>query len=333
MYTIDFENHFYDKSIIQALANRKQVPSYDSTENVIYWNENIQMPQGNLLETLLDISDKRIQVMDENGIDKIVLSTSSGIEQIHTEESIEWCKQTNNTIAALTKKYPGRFLGSMVLPEQYIDEALAEMQRCVNELGFVAWHTHSNYGDTYPDESKYRPLFKKAEELGIYVYLHPALPSSNRFNDYGFAFAGPALGFTVDAMTTLLRLLLSGLFDDCPNLKMVVGHFGEALPFLLERIENRLNFIPNTTIKMKKSISTYFKQNIWVTTSGNLSKSAYECTKEVLGVDKILFASDYPFESLPETMTFWKNMKLPEEELAKIFYKNAQALLASCESN
>lgn len=119
----------------------------------------------------------------------------------------------------------------------------------MKEYGFVSWHTHSNYGNTAPDDPRYLPLFRKAAELGVYVYLHPQLPEGSRYAGYGFTFAGPGLGFTVDTVTTLLRMVVSGLFDEIPSLRLVLGHLGEGLPFLLDRIENRIKFLPNPAIR------------------------------------------------------------------------------------
>jgi predicted TIM-barrel fold metal-dependent hydrolase len=196
----------------------------------------------------------------------------------------------------------------------------------VKELGFVAWHTHSNYGDSYPDEPKYRPLFAKAAELGIYVYLHPQLPNIKRLLDLGFTFAGPGVGFTVDTTITILRMIATGLFDEIPNLKVVLGHLGEGIPFLLDRIDNRMNFLPNPKLSNKQLPSYYFKNNIMVTTSGNMSPEAFQCTKDVLGIDRILFGSDHPFESAVDMVKFVDNLVLTDEERALLYYKNAAKL-------
>lgn len=149
----------------------------------------------------------------------------------------------------LTRAHPGRLFGSAILPVKDVAAAERELERCVKEYGFVSWHTHSNYGNTAPDDPRYLPLFRNAAELGVYVYLHPQLPEGSRYAGYGFTFAGPGLGFTVDTVTTLLRMVVSGLFDEIPSLRLVLGHLGEGLPFLLDRIENRIKFLPNPAIR------------------------------------------------------------------------------------
>ena len=327
MRRIDLENHFYDECLIDALSGRAVPPRYDAKADVIHWTDNITMPQGVLLKKLLEVGEKRLNLMDQQGISQAVLSCSPGPEQLAPEESVVVCQTTNAALHELVCRYPNRFLGSAILPVGDIDAALEEMERCVKEYGFVSWHTHSNYGDTYPDELRYRPLFHKAAELGIYVYLHPQLPLGKRYENFGFTFAGPGLGFTVDTVTTLLRMVVSGLFDEIPQLKLVLGHLGEGLPFLMERIENRIKFLPNPALQCKRKLGDYFRSNIWVTTSGNMSREAFQCTKEVLGMDHILFASDYPYESVEDMMDFLQGLPLSQEEMEQLYFRNAHQLL------
>jgi hypothetical protein len=288
------------------------------------------MPQGALLPMLLDIGEKRIQLMDKLKIDAAVISCSPGVEQLDRDTSIEVCRKTNDALYRVTQAFPGRYYGSAVLPVKDVEAACAELERCVKDLGFVAWHTHSNYGDgTSPDDIKYRPIFKKVEELGVYVYLHPQLPNMDRVTDLGFTFAGPGLGFTMDTTITILRMIATGLFDESTKLKVLLGHLGEGIPFLLERIDNRMNFLPNAKMSNKHLPSYYFKNNIMVTTSGNMSQEAFRCTKDVLGIDRILFGSDYPFEKADDMVSFIDNLSITEEEREMMYYKNARDLNVS----
>ena len=326
MKRIDLENHFYDQCLIDALARRNEPPLYNAASDMICWTDNIQMPQGALLHRLLEVGEERLGLMDREGISCAVLSCSPGAEQLDAADSVAVCQATNAALHRLTQLNPGRFLGSAILPVKDMDAAIRELELCVKEYGFVAWHTHSNYGSTSPDDSHYRPLFRKAAELGVYVYLHPQLPEGSRYEGYGFTFAGPGLGFTVDTGTTLLRMVVSGLFDEIPNLKLVLGHLGEGIPFLMDRIENRIKFLPNPAIKCKKELHEYFQQNIWVTTSGNMSPQAFQCTRDVLGMDRILFATDYPFESAEDMMAFLRNVPLSQKDCEKLFYQNAANL-------
>ena len=303
MIRIDLENHFYAPCLIDALAQRSQPPSYDRATDQIHWTEDVCMPQGELLQRLLEVGEHRLSLLEQQGITHAVLSCSPGAEQLEPAKSIA------------------------VLPVKDVAAAERELERCVKEYGFVSWHTHSNYGNTAPDDPRYLPLFRKAAELGVYVYLHPQLPEGSRYAGYGFTFAGPGLGFTVDTVTTLLRMVVSGLFDEIPSLRLVLGHLGEELPFLLDRIENRIKFLPNPAIRCRRPLRYYFQHNIWVTTSGNMSPEAFRCTQDVLGMDHILFASDYPYESVEDMMAFLRGIPLNEADYARLYYQNAEALL------
>ncbi len=327
MKLIDLEHHFYDQSTIDAMAARKGYPNYDPKKDVINWFDNLSMPQGMLLKKLLDVSESRVKMMDKLGISTAVLSTSQGVEDIDPPESIELARKANDAAYKLTQEFPGRYLGSAILPTKDVDAAIYELERCVKELGFVAWHTHSNLRGASLEEERFLPLFKKAAELGVYIYLHPNLPDMPELYNYGFTMAGPGAGFTVDTMLTILKLIGNGVFDKVPETKMLVGHLGESIPFLMDRIDNRMNFLPNPALKNEREPSYYFKHNIQVTTSGNMSPEAFECTKKVFGIDNIMFGSDYAFEDPGEMVSYVTNLDLTQFERELLYYKNAEKLI------
>jgi len=328
MKLYDLEHHFYDPAAIEAMANRKDgYPYYDRDSDIVHWTKNLKMPFNVHRETLMDLDEGRIAIMDRVGITTAVLSHSQALEELDPSESIDLAKKANDTMYEMTQKFPGRYLGSAILPMNDPDAACKELKRCVNDLGFVGWHTHSNYKIASPHEEKFIPVFETAVDLGIYVYLHPTLPVSEDFDEFGFTFAGPAAGFTIDTMLVTLKLIVSGLFDRVPDLKLVIGHFGEAIPFLLDRIDNRLNYLPHPECKNERLPSDYFRDNIYVTTSGNMSPAAFRCTKDVLGIDKIIFGSDYCYESIDAMTDFIKELDITDEEREKLFFRNAEKLL------
>ncbi len=327
MKKIDLESHFYDPCLFDVMKGRTVPPYFKEEEQIIQWSDSLEMFVSFLLPPLLDIAENRKQTMEEHGITTSVISCSPGPEQLTVEESIDVCHKTNATLYELTKRYPGLYLGSAILPVNDPEAACKELELCVKEYGFVAWHTHSNYGPTAPDEEMYRPIFQKAADLGVYIYLHPQVPDDPRTRDWGFTVAAPALGFTQDTVTTVVKMAVSGLFDEIPNTKLVLGHLGEAIPFLLERMDNRLFAAPNPKIVAKHNLRYYFDNNIMVTTSGNASWEAFDCTQKVLGIDKICFGSDYPYENLDEAMNFLDEIPLSQIDREKMFYKNAEDFL------
>ena len=329
MKRIDFENHLYAPDFFYAVAkaSRDHYPWYDEKEDYIHWSKYIKMTLSRCKESLLLPMEERLAWLDRAHIDTAVLCCSAGVEQLEGETAKEVAYKTNNYIYEHTKRFPNRFLGSAILPTGDIDASCRELERCVKELGFVAWHVHSNFGDSAPDDPRYLPIFEKAQELGVYVYLHPQMPEHPRMRDLEYGFAGAVLGFTQDTQITLLRMICTGLFDKVPELKMMVGHLGEGLPFLLERIDNRLKDNPTECITMKKGVKEYFRNNILVSTSGNASKEAFECTKQVIGIDRMFIGSDMPYEKPEEMTVFLDSVSLTTEEREKLYFRNAEKLL------
>ncbi len=330
---IDLESHFYSVQLLDALAEMDP-PMWNPETGILTYMEDATLPIGFAYDVMTDYATKRIAMMDQTGIDVSVLSCSAGVDLVPTEVQIPLARTVNDVLAESIKDYPKRLLGSAVLPVNDPDAACEELERCVKELGFVAWYPNSNFGgDAYPDDPKYLPVFKKAEELGIFVYLHPYCPSYERFKGFGVSFITAGLGFTVDTMITMMRLILGGFLDECPNLKFLMGHMGESLPYLLDRMDNRFGFSDNTidapvmthpNVKNHHPISWYFKEgNILVTTSGNDSPAAFDCAQKAMGIDRILFATDYPMEMPGNTVKFIEDLPITEEEKEMVFGGNA----------
>ncbi|MCC8122385.1 MAG: amidohydrolase family protein [Oscillospiraceae bacterium] len=325
MKRIDLECHYLTEDMLSVFGKRTSAPFFQKETRLLTYVDDAVFPVDLFYDGLTDLAEKRINMMNENQIDISVLSPSPGVEQLPKEVSVPLARKVNDTLALAIDAHPGRFLGGAVLPVKDPEAACLELERCVKELGFVAWYVSSNFGDTGPDDAVYRSIFHKAEELGIFVYLHPYNPPEERFKGFGFAFNGAALGFTADAMRTLTRMILSGLMDECPRLKIVLGHLGESLPFLMERMDNRLSVIKEPRLKNKKSFSQYFKGdgNVLVTVSGNMSPPAFQCTQTVMGLDRIMFASEYPYEKTDDMIAFVDNLPLSDAERQLVYGGNA----------
>lgn len=324
MKIIDLENHFYSDFLLEALADRKEPPFYRTVgeDKFLHYTDSI-VYKDTLIGKLTEVGEKRIEYLHKNGIDSAVLCSSGCGEQLDVDVSIDVCRKTNDLIGELVQKFPGIYYGSAMLPVNDPDAACMELERCVKEYGFVSWHTHSNYGKDHPEDEKYRKIFEKVAELGVYVYMHPHIPDMDRIRDLGFTFAGPGLGFTVDTATTILRMIVKGIFDEIPDLKMVAGHLGEGIPPLLERIDNRLSYTPNPAIQSKHTVEYYFNHNIYVTTSGNMSMNSFQAAVNKMGINRVLFATDYPYEGVEEMMEFVRNIPLSEEDRYKLYCGNA----------
>lgn len=332
---IDMEHHYYIPEIYDYMATRKEPPTYDKKTTIQLQRKGITPITNNIksvanpesgmtmLDDITSFGEERIKNMDKVGVDMVVLCVSPFIEEFPKEEAVRLARLSNDRVYELTKKYPDRFIGAAVLPAPYIDESIKELKRC-KKMGFKYWHTHSNYGEEHLYDPKYEPLLKTAAELNMAIYVHPQYPTDKKYQNMGIAYAGPGFGFGQDVMHTTLRLILNGTFDKYPNLKMIIGHFGEYYPFVMSRMDNRFSMVPTT--KNQHPISYYFKnKNIFVTTSGNDSQEALRCTINVLGIDSIMFGSDYPYENYQNMVNVIDKSKiLSKKDKEKIFYKNAE---------
>jgi predicted TIM-barrel fold metal-dependent hydrolase len=234
------------------------------------------------------------------------------------------------------KRHPTRFQGFAAITCNDVVAATTELERCMTQLQFSGWLTHSSFGkNDYLDAKKYWPLLEAAEHLNCPIYLHPTIPLMTEFTEYGFALAGPALGFQFDTALCLMRMIYAGVFNEFPNLKIILGHLGETLPMLMpDRIDyvyknkgiaHNAQFI-KTRPKLNKLPSEIIQDNVYMTTSGRFSKPTLDFTLQILGEDKIMFASDYPYENLMDSVEFIEQCQYSKKTLEKIFFKNADLL-------
>jgi predicted TIM-barrel fold metal-dependent hydrolase len=334
MKRLDFEAHFYTQKYVDTLYEQKGYPRFGLDKETqgrrLWYNPDVGQPFADfLLNALLDLGQGRLARMDKCGIDVQILSLSApGVEQLNPAVGMAVAAHANDALAALIKTTPGRFLGYAALAPKDPERAADELERCIRELGFVGWNTHSNYGDSYLDDPRYIPILERAASLGAPVYLHPTVPAIPQARGYGFALAGAPFGFGMETALAMMRLIYSGIFDRCPNLKVILGHLGEALPFLYKRIDWAYvrPFDPAARPKLSRKPSEYLKDNVFVTTSGNYFTPAFMCTYEALGVENILLGTDYPYEDPEECMEFIEGLPLPQAEKEAIYSGNARRL-------
>lgn len=327
---IDFENHFYTAGYVQALTKYEGYPRLSFGESEVPQLQlspsRRQLVPNTLLDRLLDF-ERRIKDMDSARIDISVLTLATGCQALDPKVGVKLSREVNNELAQIIEKHPDRFRGFASVAPKSPGEAVDELDRAVRDLGLSGLQMHSNIDGEYPDSRKFWPLFEKAEQLDVPVCIHPLQHPAREFEGYGYALLGAALGYTVDAALAVLRIMVSGLLDRCPDLKIIVGHLGETLPFLATRINHASRHLDKGQIS--KLPSEYLSRNIYVNTCGNFHMPALRCTYDTLGGDKIVFASDYPFEdpNMGRSVQFIQDSKLPSEAKAKIFGKNGERLL------
>lgn len=282
---------------------------------------------------LLDVDEKRLAFMDKTGIEFALLSLNApGLQAIlDTEEAIEIARKANNHIAGAVTRHPGRYAGLAALPMQEPAAASAELERCVNELGFkgalVNGFTQKNEPDTaiYYDIPEYRDFWATVSGLDVPFYLHPRMqiPAQARnYEGHPWLMSSP-WGFAVETSIHALRLCGSGVFDDFPNLKIILGHLGENIPFALWRVDARMRF-SHRGYRGKRPLGDYFRDHFHITTSGNFNDPAFRCTLDVLGKDRVYFSADYPFERMEDAADWYDATDvITDEERVQIGRTNA----------
>lgn len=284
-----------------------------------------------LADRLLDIEGERLVEMDKGGIAMQVLSHApSAAQLLPPAESVEWTRRLNTNLARIVSKHPDRFAGLAALPTPDPKAAADEFDRAVSEHGLRGAMLHGLTDQVFHDDKRFWPIFAAAERLDLPVYIHPGLvhPAVNDayYMPYAETFTTlpqAALGFTCEMMTASVRLVLSGVFDAHPNLKIILGHMGEGLPFLLERIDESL--ARNT--KGVRGFRDVFCRNFYITTSANFSTPALLCAMMEMGVERILYAVDWPFIGNEEGRSWIDSAPISAADRAKILVGNATRLL------
>lgn len=286
---------------------------------------------------LLDIQDRRLREMDDNGIELMILSLNAPTIQAIPDAAAarELARRANDYLANEIARRPDRFRGFAALPMQDPDFAIEEMERCVRDLGFLGALVNgfSQIGDeaavTYYDEEAYRPFWRAVEALDVPFYLHPRNPlltHARIFQGHEWLM-GPTWAFGQETAVHALRLIGSGLFDECPKLRFILGHMGEGLPFSLWRIDNRNRWMDlPPTYRAKRLIGDYVRENFHLTTSGNFRTPALVDAIAEIGADRIMFSTDWPFENVDHAAQWFDAAEISPEDRRKIGRDNARAL-------
>ena len=286
---------------------------------------------GKIEKRLRDFGGDRIKDMDTAGVDICVLShgAPSG-QKLPADVAVPLIRRVNDRLAAAVAANPTRFAAFAALPTANPEAAADELERCV-AMGFKGAMVHGLTNGEFLDLKKYWPIYARAEQLDVPIYVHPSLPYpaviEAYYKDYLDDFpmlARPAWGYTVEAATQGIRLVLSGVFERHPGLKIILGHMGESLPYQLWRLDHALARPGQKSVAFRD----IFSNNFWVTTSGFFSTPALLCCTMELGVERILFAVDWPFVPDSDAGVKWmQGVPLCAADKASILGGNAKRLL------
>jgi 2,3-dihydroxybenzoate decarboxylase len=286
-----------------------------------------------LRRQLLDVQEMRLRQMDENGIEMMILSLNSPAVQAvqAVPNAVELAQRTNDLLAEQIAKNPQRFAGFAALPMQDPERAARELERCVKTMNFkgALVNGYSQLGSAdnalYYDLKQYWDFWRVVEQLDVPFYLHPREPSQRKAYEGHPWLIGPAYGFGAETGLHMLRLIGSGLFDQYPSLKIIMGHLGEALPFTLYRIDERIAWSP-LGYPAKRKVSEYFAENVFITTAGNFRTQSLVNSILEIGADRILFSTDYPFEEVRKAAKWFDGAAISEADRLKIGRQNALKL-------
>ncbi len=321
MKIIGLEEHFHTPELMAALrrANDDTMLLFQDKES---------------RNRLLDLGEGRLRQMDLIGLDRMVLSvTTPATQALPPAEAVPLARQANDRLAAAVRAHPDRFSGFATLPTPDPAAAVRELRRSVQELGFVGAMLHGRTGERYLDHLDFRPLLAEAAALGVPLYLHPQMPPRSVREVYyeGFGekldnvFAAGGWGWHIDAGIGALRLIVAGVFDEYPDLQLILGHWGETVTFFLERA----NLLTSQLPAGRKSVADCFRQHFYVAGSGIYHLPYLLSAIEIMGIDRVMYATDYPFVYHPDGLArhFLETAPLSETDRTKIAHGNAERLL------
>lgn len=321
MRTITLEEHYASPAFLEGAGRKLKQRAKDPAS-----------PLAKIIEKLCDVGEKRIAEMDAAGIDVQVLSlTAPGTEQLEATEAVTVAREANDFVANAQEQYPKRFAAFAALPTAAPDRAPAELQRTVRDYGFKGAMINGHTQGRYLDDKFFWPILERAVQLNVPIYLHPTQPPQPVIDASYSGFSpivtemliGPGWGWHIETAIHLIRMILGGVFDNFPNLQIVIGHMGEVLPFMLPRFE----VMSQTMTKLKRPITAYLRENIHYTFSGfNFTPNFLDLILQV-GVERIMFSADHPYASMAQAREFLDKLPVSPADRERIAHGNAERLL------
>ena len=325
MIKFDLHTHFYTQQYFDRI---RELPSEFSFD---------QSPTGQTIITfrgarffgvtpaMTDV-EQRIEDMDRVGIDVEVVSLSTpNVFFTDGKHQPEVARLINDAYAGMIAKHPTRFKGFASIPMDAPDAALMELHRAIDELQLNGVVLLSNIGGKPLTSPEYHPFFEEANRMGLCIFLHPMIPlNSEPFREYVL---GPIVGFPFDTTLAVARMCYSGVFEEFPNIRWIIGHLGGAVPYLMERMDNGFRDFAECRENIDKLPSVYLKQLYYDTVS--FSPYTLKMVRDMVGADHMVMGSDYPhlLGSIDRAVTSIEGLQITEQEKEEIFSGNALSIL------
>ena len=322
----------------EAFAPREYVDEYlklsDRLDSAASRYLAIYYRKAEMVRQLTDL-DYRLDEMDRFGVDMHLIGiTGPGVQAFDAKLGTELAVIANDTLAAAIARHPTRFAGLAAIAPQDPAAAAREVDRAIGKLNLNGIIINSHTNGEYLDDPKFWPIFEAAVAHDTPIYLHPTFPADSMIEPYSkYGMMGALWGFGADTSLHAVRMIMGGVFDAFPKLKIVLGHLGEAIPFWLDRLDNRYHNIlrrgglePLGMKQLERLPSDYFRTNFWVTTSGMMTNPPLQFCLDMFGPERVLFAIDYPYEQTAEAVPFIAAAPLDDAARRRVTHANAEAL-------
>ena len=342
MRIIGLEEHVHDPVVASAVKEgfAAEVP-YVTDIGRRYRDDPSQEPADRPRLTFIPDSMKtaaqplsaRVLAMDRAAIDYQVISLSNQPQLAAKGDEIDLVRGANDRLAEAVAQYPDRFSAFFTLPWQNPEAAVREAERCVNALKLPATLlTGRPMGEHFLDDARFEPVLGKLAELDAPIYLHPGPPLHAVRQAYYGGFHPDVTarlslfgwGWHQEAGIQVVRLILSGALDRHRRLKLISGHWGEMVPFFLQRMDDTM---PPAVTGLSRTISDTYREQVWVGPSGMLNTPHFLFVRSVLGIDRIVFSIDYPYLTMSGARDWLENLPIPQAEIEAVAFRNAQKLL------
>ena len=326
MRIVALEEHFQTAAINAAVAKSlgRLAPSSQ---------EEVGAAFGNPTAQLEDLGAGRLKAMDAAGIDVQVLSYASpGVQILPASEAVPLARDANDQLAAAIQAHPDRFAGFATLPTPDPEAAATELERAVRQLGFKGVMINGRTNDRFLDDPIFHPILEAAVALDVPIYLHPTVPSK-AVQDAYYAGFDPAVsaclttfawGWHMETGIHALRMILGGVFDRYPRLQLILGHWGEMIPFYLARTDWALSLAAK---HLQRRVADYFLEQVSLTPSGMFTLPPFQLSLQIMGADRIMYAVDYPYVAGDQARAFLEQAPISPADREKIAHGNAEKLL------
>jgi uncharacterized protein len=284
--------------------------------------------------------DGRVADMDRYGITVQVLSRAGiskgpSAEMFGDDEAVVFAKKYNDLLAKRIAERPDRFAAFAHLAASVPAAAADELERTVAEYDFKGALISGMIRGRFLDDPMFAPLLARAEKLGVPLYLHPGAPSAEIRKAYYFhegsfpakvavGLSTFAWGWHYETALHVMRLAVSGVLDKYPRLTLIIGHLGEALPFMLARAEHEFG---SDLSYLSRPLSKILTDQVYITSAGLFTNPPFLATLQTFGIDRLMFSVDYPYSSNVMGRKFLDNVPLSPADLEKFAHGNADRLL------